>query len=250
MLETGRRSYARSIPGLKHARRAADAAGESEWFAARLRSAGTASRSSASTTAAVRRSSRCSTRPASDDAPTTATRRSGTRQPPKSVCRSGTQVKADAGARTREPLAYHASALPTELRRPAPRILAVPGGAAGSIGPEPTTRDSPSSWGCFWGLPGGVLGVFCSRQTVPRSPFRHRKPRQDGASRAQEGLHANHGKAGVKGSSPFVGSVRELVLFTANSPAGRCTICPRLSASVPGRRAAEPQSRSRKWHCA
>jgi uncharacterized Zn finger protein len=36
LLETGRRSYARAIPVLKHARRAADAAGKSEWFATRL----------------------------------------------------------------------------------------------------------------------------------------------------------------------------------------------------------------------
>ncbi len=34
--ETGRRSYARAIPVLKHARRAATAAGKSEWFATRL----------------------------------------------------------------------------------------------------------------------------------------------------------------------------------------------------------------------
>jgi len=33
LLETGRRVYARAIPVLKHARRAADAAGQSEWFA-------------------------------------------------------------------------------------------------------------------------------------------------------------------------------------------------------------------------
>jgi hypothetical protein len=36
LLETGRRSYARAIPVLKNACRAAEAAGESEWFAARL----------------------------------------------------------------------------------------------------------------------------------------------------------------------------------------------------------------------
>lgn len=36
LVETGRRSYARAIPVLKHARRAADTAGQSEWFAARL----------------------------------------------------------------------------------------------------------------------------------------------------------------------------------------------------------------------
>jgi uncharacterized Zn finger protein len=36
LLETGRRSYARAIPVLKRARRAADAAGQSEWFATRL----------------------------------------------------------------------------------------------------------------------------------------------------------------------------------------------------------------------
>ncbi len=36
LLETGRRAYARAIPVLKHARRAADAAGQSEWFAARI----------------------------------------------------------------------------------------------------------------------------------------------------------------------------------------------------------------------
>ncbi len=36
LLETGRRSYARAIPVLKSARRAAEAAGESEWFAGRL----------------------------------------------------------------------------------------------------------------------------------------------------------------------------------------------------------------------
>lgn len=33
LLETGRRAYARAIPVLKHARRAADTAGQSEWFA-------------------------------------------------------------------------------------------------------------------------------------------------------------------------------------------------------------------------
>jgi uncharacterized Zn finger protein len=36
LIETGRRSYARAIPVLKHARRAADAAGQSKWFAARI----------------------------------------------------------------------------------------------------------------------------------------------------------------------------------------------------------------------
>jgi hypothetical protein len=36
LLETGRRVYARAIPVLKHARRAADAAGQSEWFAGRI----------------------------------------------------------------------------------------------------------------------------------------------------------------------------------------------------------------------
>jgi uncharacterized Zn finger protein len=36
LIETGRRAYARAIPVLKHARRAADAAGQSEWFAARI----------------------------------------------------------------------------------------------------------------------------------------------------------------------------------------------------------------------
>jgi uncharacterized Zn finger protein len=36
LLETGRRSYARAIPVLKRARRAADAAGKSEWFATRF----------------------------------------------------------------------------------------------------------------------------------------------------------------------------------------------------------------------
>jgi uncharacterized Zn finger protein len=34
LLETGRRAYTQAIPVLKHARRAADAAGQSEWFAA------------------------------------------------------------------------------------------------------------------------------------------------------------------------------------------------------------------------
>ncbi len=34
--ETGRRAYARAIPVLKHARRAAEAAGQNEWFATRL----------------------------------------------------------------------------------------------------------------------------------------------------------------------------------------------------------------------
>jgi uncharacterized Zn finger protein len=36
LLETGRRAYARAIPVLKHARRAAEAAGQSEWFATRI----------------------------------------------------------------------------------------------------------------------------------------------------------------------------------------------------------------------
>jgi hypothetical protein len=36
LLETGRRAYARSVPVLKHARRAADAAGQGEWFATRI----------------------------------------------------------------------------------------------------------------------------------------------------------------------------------------------------------------------
>ncbi len=36
LLETGRRAYARAIPVLKHARRAADAASQSEWFATRV----------------------------------------------------------------------------------------------------------------------------------------------------------------------------------------------------------------------
>ncbi len=36
LLETGRRAYARAIPVLKHAHRAAEAAGQSEWFATRL----------------------------------------------------------------------------------------------------------------------------------------------------------------------------------------------------------------------
>ncbi len=36
LLETGRRSYARAVPVLKHARRAAEAADESEWFATRI----------------------------------------------------------------------------------------------------------------------------------------------------------------------------------------------------------------------
>ncbi len=36
LLETGRRAYARAVPVLKHAHRAADAAGESEWFAGRI----------------------------------------------------------------------------------------------------------------------------------------------------------------------------------------------------------------------
>jgi hypothetical protein len=36
LLETGRRAYARATPVLEHARRAAEAAGQSEWFAARI----------------------------------------------------------------------------------------------------------------------------------------------------------------------------------------------------------------------
>jgi uncharacterized Zn finger protein len=36
LLETGRRAYARAIPVLKGARRAADAAGRGEWFAGEL----------------------------------------------------------------------------------------------------------------------------------------------------------------------------------------------------------------------
>jgi uncharacterized Zn finger protein len=36
LLETGRRSYARAIPVLKRARRAAEAAGQSEWFATQV----------------------------------------------------------------------------------------------------------------------------------------------------------------------------------------------------------------------
>lgn len=36
LLETGRRAYAQTIPVLKHARRAADTAGQSEWFAIRI----------------------------------------------------------------------------------------------------------------------------------------------------------------------------------------------------------------------
>jgi hypothetical protein len=36
LLETGRRAYARAVPVLKHARRAADAAGQSAWFATRI----------------------------------------------------------------------------------------------------------------------------------------------------------------------------------------------------------------------
>ncbi len=36
LLETGRRAYARAVPVLKHARRAAEAASQREWFAARL----------------------------------------------------------------------------------------------------------------------------------------------------------------------------------------------------------------------
>lgn len=36
LIETGRRSYARAIPVLKSARRAAETVGQSEWFAARL----------------------------------------------------------------------------------------------------------------------------------------------------------------------------------------------------------------------
>jgi uncharacterized Zn finger protein len=33
LIETGRRSYARAVPVLKRARRTAEAAGQSEWFA-------------------------------------------------------------------------------------------------------------------------------------------------------------------------------------------------------------------------
>lgn len=36
LIETGRRVYARAIPVLKRARRAAEAAGQSEWFTARI----------------------------------------------------------------------------------------------------------------------------------------------------------------------------------------------------------------------
>jgi hypothetical protein len=36
LIETGRRAYARAVPVLKHARRAAEAAGQSEWFTARV----------------------------------------------------------------------------------------------------------------------------------------------------------------------------------------------------------------------
>lgn len=36
LIETGRRAYARAVPVLKHARRAAEAAGQSEWFATRV----------------------------------------------------------------------------------------------------------------------------------------------------------------------------------------------------------------------
>jgi uncharacterized Zn finger protein len=36
LLETGHRAYARAIPVLKHARRAAEAAGQREWFETRL----------------------------------------------------------------------------------------------------------------------------------------------------------------------------------------------------------------------
>jgi uncharacterized Zn finger protein len=36
LVETGRRAYARAVPVLKHARRAADAAGRGEWFAAEV----------------------------------------------------------------------------------------------------------------------------------------------------------------------------------------------------------------------
>jgi uncharacterized Zn finger protein len=36
LLETGRRAYARAVPVLKQARRAADAAGQGEWFAIRI----------------------------------------------------------------------------------------------------------------------------------------------------------------------------------------------------------------------
>ncbi len=36
LIETGRRSYARAVPVLKRARRAAEVAGQSEWFAMRV----------------------------------------------------------------------------------------------------------------------------------------------------------------------------------------------------------------------
>jgi uncharacterized Zn finger protein len=36
LIETGRRSYARAVPVLKRARRAAEAADHSEWFVTRL----------------------------------------------------------------------------------------------------------------------------------------------------------------------------------------------------------------------
>jgi uncharacterized Zn finger protein len=36
LLETGRRAYARAIPVLKRASRAADAAGQNEWFATQI----------------------------------------------------------------------------------------------------------------------------------------------------------------------------------------------------------------------
>jgi hypothetical protein len=36
LIETGRRAYARAVPVLKHARRAADAAGQSEWFGTQI----------------------------------------------------------------------------------------------------------------------------------------------------------------------------------------------------------------------
>ncbi len=36
LVETGRRAYARAVPVLKNARRAADAAGQVDWFAAQI----------------------------------------------------------------------------------------------------------------------------------------------------------------------------------------------------------------------
>ncbi len=36
LIETGRRSYARAVPVLKRARRAAEAAGQTEWFATQV----------------------------------------------------------------------------------------------------------------------------------------------------------------------------------------------------------------------